>query len=86
MPLYEYLCVDCGQTSEILILNTATQPECQACHSRNLKKLLSAHSSLSGASKNQMPCSAGEMGSCGCQPGQGVPPSCAGPGSCCGNN
>ncbi|QTA93549.1 FmdB family zinc ribbon protein [Desulfonema magnum] len=82
MPLFDYLCLDCGGSSEILITGSADQPKCNACGSHNLKKLLSAHASMSGPVKNRMP-GPGDTGCCGSAPGHA---NCAGPGSCCGKN
>lgn len=80
MPLYDFLCLNCGQTSEILVAGSAVEPGCPACGSSNLKKLLSAPSSLSGSAKNAMP-GPGDTACCGTTPNLA---SCAGPGSCCG--
>lgn len=71
MPLFEYECKDCGEKSEILVFGSDAQPNCQKCGSENLKKLLSAHSSLSGASKssisNNIPaCCGSEEGKAAC--------------------
>lgn len=82
MPLFDYLCLDCGKLSEILITGSGDPLQCQGCGSSNLKKLLSAHSSLSGASKSTLP-GAGDTSCCGTTP---VEAGCAGPGSCCGKN
>lgn len=80
MPLFEYLCSDCGQVSEMLILNKTDVPKCQACQSKNVKKLLSAHSSYTGASGTRLP-GHGNTPCCGSSPSEA---GCAGPGSCCG--
>ncbi|MDY6988426.1 MAG: zinc ribbon domain-containing protein [Thermodesulfobacteriota bacterium] len=80
MPLFDYQCLDCGKRSEVLIAGSDEDPQCQACGSTNLKRLLSAHSSMSGPSKNRVP-GPGDTTCCGSTPGQG---GCAGPGSCCG--
>ncbi|NVM21565.1 MAG: zinc ribbon domain-containing protein [Desulfobacterales bacterium] len=80
MPLFEYLCSDCGERSEVLITGSGEQPQCRACGGHNLKKLLSAPSSLSGPTKHDVP-GPGDTACCGSAPGQA---SCAGPGSCCG--
>ncbi|MBT8350987.1 MAG: zinc ribbon domain-containing protein [Deltaproteobacteria bacterium] len=80
MPLFDYLCQDCSNTSEILVATDSDTPECRNYHSKNLKKLLSPHSSMSGVSKNSMPGS-GDTSCCGSSPNQA---GCAGPGSCCG--
>ncbi len=82
MPIYDYLCEDCGKTNEIIILRTAQSPKCGFCGSGHMKKLLSAHSSLSGTPKNKMPGS-GDTSCCGSSPSEA---GCAGPGSCCGKN
>ena len=80
MPIYDYLCKECGNVNEILITGSEQDPECLGCGSRKLKKLLSATSSLSGASAQSMP-GPGDTACCGSAPGHG---GCAGPGSCCG--
>ena len=80
MPLFDYLCLDCGKRSEILIVSSGDQPECPACGTQNLKKLLSAPSPLSGLAKHKLP-GPGDTACCGSTPSQAT---CAGPGSCCG--
>lgn len=80
MPIYDYLCKECGNVNEILITGSEQDIECPGCGSRKLKKLLSATSSLSGASAQSMP-GPGDTACCGSAPGHG---GCAGPGSCCG--
>jgi len=80
MPLFDYQCLDCGKGIEVLIAGSDEHPQCQACGSTNLKRLLSAHSSMSGPSKNRLP-GPGDTACCGSTPGHG---GCAGPGSCCG--
>jgi putative FmdB family regulatory protein len=80
MPLFDYLCLNCGNISEILLTSDVDQPFCRSCGSDRLKKMLSAHSSLSGTSKSQLP-GPGDTACCGSDPTQA---SCAGPGSCCG--
>ena len=80
MPIFDYLCLDCGETSEILIAGSGDSPQCKMCNSYKLKKLLSAHSSISGPLKVSMP-GPGDTACCGSFPGEA---GCAGPGSCCG--
>jgi len=80
MPLFEFLCLDCGQTTEILIAASDDRPQCGRCQSHNLKKLLSAPSSLTGATPHDLP-GPGDTACCGSTPGHA---GCAGPGSCCG--
>ncbi|MDM8523852.1 zinc ribbon domain-containing protein [Desulfococcaceae bacterium HSG8] len=84
MPLFDYVCTDCGNVSELLVSPNDTDEGriCRDCGSQNLKKLLSAHSSLSGTSKSSLP-GAGDTACCGSDPGHA---GCAGPGSCCGKS
>ena len=83
MPLFDYQCLDCGKIVEILFSNKKDEPVCSACGNTRMKKLLSAHSSLSGPLKNGRP-GQGDTACCGSRPGQAT--GCAGPGSCCGKN
>lgn len=80
MPLYEYLCADCGKSFELLILGNAEKPICTACGSDRLKKLLSAPSDASGLVNSRLP-GPGDTACCGSSPGHA---GCEGPGSCCG--
>ena len=80
MPLFDYLCLDCGKLSEILITPSTKEPQCLECGSRHLRKMLSAPSSLSGSSSQKIP-GHGDTACCGSTPMQA---GCAGPGSCCG--
>lgn len=82
MPLFEYLCLDCGKVTEVLIINSGDVPKCRACSSTSLKKMLSAHSSLSGSSASRPP-GPGDTPCCGTSPAEA---GCAGPGTCCGRN
>ena len=41
MPIYDYACDECGEASELMILD-ATPPQCSKCGSQSLKKLMSA--------------------------------------------
>jgi putative FmdB family regulatory protein len=80
MPIYEFLCLDCGKTSEILMTSSKDTAVCTACDSKNLKKQLSATSSMTGAAPKGLP-GPGDTACCGASPGHA---GCAGPGSCCG--
>ncbi|MBW1895226.1 MAG: zinc ribbon domain-containing protein [Deltaproteobacteria bacterium] len=82
MPIFDYICLECGKYSEILLTGSSIQPQCASCGSNNLKKLLSAHSSMSGPTKSSMP-GPGDTSCCGSNPSEA---GCAGPGSCCGKN
>jgi putative FmdB family regulatory protein len=81
MPLYEFLCLDCGKLSEVLLARWDDLPQCDSCGSQRLKKMISAHSTLSGSSRQQFP-GPGDTACCGSSPANAE---CAGPGSCCGN-
>ena len=41
MPIYDYRCTDCDNTSELLI-KSSTTPVCPGCGSLNMEKLVSA--------------------------------------------
>ena len=82
MPIFEYQCLDCGKLSEILVTTSKDKQQCQACGSGNLKKMFSAHSSLSGTSMSRFP-GPGDNTCCGSTPTHA---GCAGPGSCCGKS
>jgi putative FmdB family regulatory protein len=81
MPLFDYLCQDCGVVCEILVAAGDTDICCRTCGSSDLKKLLAAHSSMSGTASHRVP-GPGDTPCCGASPQQA---GCAGPGSCCGH-
>ncbi len=80
MPIYEYECKNCKKISEILVFSSV-EPKCPKCGSKELKKLISATSSMTGQPRMSMP-GPKDRGCCGSRPGQA--PGCSGPGSCCG--
>jgi len=82
MPLFDYLCKKCGKSDELLITGADDEARCKFCGSSDMKKLLSAHSSMSGIGKTKMP-GLGDTTCCGSSPGEA---NCAGPGSCCGKS
>ena len=82
MPLYEFLCADCGAVSEVLVTRSDEVPSCESCGSEKLKKLMSAQSSASGVRSGRMP-GPGDTRCCGSTPEEA---GCAGPGSCCGHD
>ena len=45
MPLFDYLCLDCGEISEILVSSSDDDILCKSCSSKNIKKMLSARPS-----------------------------------------
>ncbi len=82
MPIYEFECLDCGKTTEILMASTETDlVVCGSCESRNLKRLLSAHAAVNPGGGG-FPERAADR----CCGAGGPPNTCAGPGSCCGAN
>ncbi|MDY7036234.1 MAG: FmdB family zinc ribbon protein [Thermodesulfobacteriota bacterium] len=82
MPLFDFLCLDCGKQSEILITTSEDKPQCQTCDSSRLKKMISAPSSFSGGSTFRFP-GPDDTACCGSTP---THTGCAGPGSCCGKS
>ena len=82
MPLFEYFCENCGKSNEILMKNVDDQAICKFCESSNMKKLISAHSSMSGIGDSKIP-GLGDTTCCGSSHNES---NCAGPGSCCGKN
>lgn len=81
MPLFDFICQDCGKEAEYLVANPDEVPQCCACDGGKLVKQLSAHSSLSGVSSLLEQC--GDVPHCGIKPGGS---NCPGPGSCCGGH
>ena len=55
MPLFDFLCLDCGRVSEMLLIGSSEEPGCPACGSKHLKRMLSAPSSLSGVAQHSLP-------------------------------
>lgn len=57
MPLYEFICEDCGNGFEKMMRFSETnqQPECPACHGSNTKKQLSLFNSPSFLSSSPSP-------------------------------
>ena len=82
MPLFDYLCLDCGKLSEILVTTSDEKQRCQVCNSANIKKMISAPSSLSGTPTSNFP-GPGDTACCGSTPAHAA---CEGPGSCCGKS
>ena len=81
MPIFDFICNDCGQASELLIAGTGDKPKCISCGSTHLSKQMSAHSAVPGSAKSRKP-GPGDTACCGSTPGQAS--GCAGPGTCCG--
>ena len=60
MPIYEYLCEDCGSTFEKLVRRTGDAVECPSCGKEHLKQQLSTFA----AHANGKPQAAPQMGGC----------------------
>lgn len=82
MPIYDFLCADCGTEVEILMTSSEDVPVCSKCGSKNLEKKMSVTSSFSGNASSGFP-GPGDTSCCGSNPAQA---GCAGPGSCCGKS
>lgn len=80
MPIFEIVCSNCNYTGELIVVGQNDFLQCPNCGSKKTHKLMSATSSLTGKTAQQLPGS-GDTGCCGQDPAQA---SCAGPGSCCG--
>ena len=75
MPIYEYICADCGNAFEALVRNSESKPSCPKCESRNLKRRLSTFSPSVPSSSGRCPAAEScpsASSSCGC-------------GGCCGH-
>ncbi len=73
MPIFEYICRDCGRNFERIVTRHDSQTDCPHCNSEDIEKQLSifAVAGASEASANAMAgagcgrCGAAEPGSCG---------------------
>jgi putative FmdB family regulatory protein len=71
MPIYEYVCDDCGERYERIVLNKSTQVTCPKCESGKKTVQLSvfaapANGSKSSGSSGGAAPSGGCGSSCGC--------------------
>jgi putative FmdB family regulatory protein len=80
MPIYEYLCAECGTVSEFLVFTEKEEIECPNCSSKRVKKLLSTTSTASGTKQEGRVPGGADTGCCGSKP---AARGCV-PGSCCG--
>lgn len=67
MPIYEYACGQCGREFEALV-RSDTVPECPACHSTELTRLLSVFATGGAPEPAHAP---GGCGACGHFDGRG---------------
>jgi putative FmdB family regulatory protein len=64
MPIYEYQCQDCGKNFEYLVIGKP-EPECTACHSKKVCRLMSTCGFLSKGSGGETVKSSAATSSCG---------------------
>jgi len=70
MPIYEYLCKDCGRHFEKIVPRYDSQADCGHCHSGNVEKQLSVFA-VAGSSAGDVAeqgcgrCGAAQPGMCG---------------------
>jgi putative FmdB family regulatory protein len=63
MPIYEYRCVDCGESFEALVSASRPEAQCPRCQSANLSRELSVFASA--RSDDAAMASSGGGGCCG---------------------
>jgi putative FmdB family regulatory protein len=71
MPIYEYLCDDCGERYEKLIMSKSQAIECPKCASRKKTVQLSVFSAATKSANGTSASSSAQSGlggSCGCTP------------------
>jgi putative FmdB family regulatory protein len=69
MPIFEYLCKDCGQTFEKIVPRHDSDVDCAHCNSENVEKQLSIFA-VAGGSSREFAAPDGSCGRCGAaQPG-----------------
>ena len=72
MPIFEYLCKDCGRPFETIVPRYDSKVDCAHCNSANVEKQLSVFA-VAGSSSNRTEaadagcgrCGAAEPGTCG---------------------
>ncbi|WP_291327943.1 zinc ribbon domain-containing protein [Desulfovibrio sp. UCD-KL4C] len=79
MPIYEYICLECGKIYEELSASSSAEGECPSCGQNKREKLISSPSSLTGK-ETPIRKPHGGSGCCGSNPSA---KGCV-PGSCCG--
>jgi len=57
MPLYEYICQECGHPFEVLIRGDGEKPACDACGSQRLEKQWSVPAAHSAGRTSELPIS-----------------------------
>jgi len=66
MPIYTYLCKDCGQKFDLLVGMTSekTELKCEKCKSKNIEKALSSFSVGDSAGSSGSSCPTGTCPTC----------------------
>ena len=66
MPIYTYICNECGEKFDLLVGVTAQQKEqkCKKCNSKNIQKSLSSFSISGGSGKSRGSDSSCPTGTC----------------------
>ena len=69
MPIYEYVCDDCGENYERIVLNDRTKVTCPKCESAKRTIKLSVFAAPGNGGKSSAePSASGPSGGCGCTP------------------
>ena len=66
MPIYEYICDDCGEHYERIVMNGNTKITCPKCASAKNKIQLSVFAAPANAGKSSSGSSSGPSGGGGC--------------------
>jgi putative FmdB family regulatory protein len=68
MPIYEYVCNDCGQRYERLVVRSGQRVRCPKCDSAKHTLQFSTFSAQPNGSKSAADCSPSMGPACGCGP------------------
>ena len=61
MPLYEYICNNCGKKSELLVRTSDMEPVCD-CGSKDMERIFSPFAVSEGSGNSPAGCSDGSCG------------------------
>jgi putative FmdB family regulatory protein len=64
MPIFEYICQDCGTAFEAIVPNDTSEVSCRKCQGQHVKKQLSTFA-VSGASSTTADAPANPCNGCG---------------------
>jgi putative FmdB family regulatory protein len=68
MPIYEYVCDDCGERYERIVMSQSQEITCPKCDSAKCTIQLSVFAAPSNGGKSSGSASTSSGGSCGCTP------------------